>query len=1156
MHLRSLRLLQAPGLAREILLPDIAPGLVLLHGPNASGKSTLGRVLHGTLWATRAPAGVTSVCQWATREGERSASLMAQRVQWQPEMPAIPAAAVDAWRLSVTELLRSDSHTDRAIADAIERALTGGYDIAAAARAFATSANAPPNLSKGLLQARQAHQDARGRAEALHRQEQQLAVARQRQRDALTARGQLEPARRALQAWRDRSALEAVDQELAAMPAGMDALLGDELDRLGDLRQTSEAAAREGRELTRKIEALRAQEAALQFPGGEPALEVVAAWRERARALSLLDAGVGPPKAALHVAVQTADEVERRVLSAASRDDARLPGRADLDALEAALEARGALTERLAALQGLTDALRADAPLEDPEAIRDAIGSLRAWLAVPGSASSASTPAWPTPMAAVGATLLLVGAALAAASAQASLGAWLGLLGALCLGAGVGAQVALRQAAAGDPGAQDRAAHRRHFERSGGSPPSSWQPEDVQSHLARLEAEQDQRRDAAWRAERCQALLGLSARLNEDLQARDRQVQEVTRTLGLHPEWSALTLLQQAHRLLALDGAETEALRARAALDAASEQCEAQRQALSAWLRTLALPEVADGAGAVVAVDGVHARLQALAAARESLLDLQARGLAERERGERSDRARAALYGRCGLPPGDDDGLRARLALRPTWLELQQRRRDLKRDLCTVPAQAEQTPQWLDLPASDLQVRIDELEQRASGYESWTEEVARVEQSLKAATLGSELADARKAMRDAEDRLAEVRERAAEDAVGRAVAGWLRGRVSREHTPTVLARARALLLGFTRHKFDLEVDADAGFVAIDVDAGQRRSLSQLSDGTRMQLLLAARIAFLEQTEGDGVKLPLFLDEALSTTDPRRFEAICGALLDLVASGRQVIYATADLAEISAWQHVCRQRGARPAQVIALEEATVRGDWRPEVPAAPIRPPETPQTVGHNAASYARALGVPPPVPSDPATRWHVLHLLHDDLPAVRALVACGVETVGQVLAWRAGDEVPLPLSEPTAVRFEARARLLEAVIELRAIGRNRPLRWRHIEDSGAVTPAFAERARALLRTHGDDAGQYFEAFSALKSLRAQSRDGLRQHLIREGLLADSPPLPREELIRRAASRVARQVDDGVLPLGEVAATVDWVAGLFAAGGAVVAADPR
>ncbi len=64
--------------------------------------------------------------------------------------------------------------------------------------------------------------------------------------------------------------------------------------------------------------------------------------------------------------------------------------------------------------------------------------------------------------------------------------------------------------------------------------------------------------------------------------------------------------------------------------------------------------------------------------------------------------------------------------------------------------------------------------------------------------------------------------------------------------------------------------------AVDQKTGEGKGLDKLSDGTRAQLLLAARMAFSEEVD-QGRTLPLFLDEALGQSDPVRYEAIVRSL---------------------------------------------------------------------------------------------------------------------------------------------------------------------------------------------------------------------------------------------------------------------------------------
>ena len=90
------------------------------------------------------------------------------------------------------------------------------------------------------------------------------------------------------------------------------------------------------------------------------------------------------------------------------------------------------------------------------------------------------------------------------------------------------------------------------------------------------------------------------------------------------------------------------------------------------------------------------------------------------------------------------------------------------------------------------------------------------------------------------------------------------------------------------------------FTAVDQVERRGRSLDQLSSGTRVQLLLAVRIAFVEQQE-QGVKLPLLLDEVLGNSDDERARAIMEAVVELSREGRQIFYFTAQMDEVARWR---------------------------------------------------------------------------------------------------------------------------------------------------------------------------------------------------------------------------------------------------------------
>ena len=105
-----------------------------------------------------------------------------------------------------------------------------------------------------------------------------------------------------------------------------------------------------------------------------------------------------------------------------------------------------------------------------------------------------------------------------------------------------------------------------------------------------------------------------------------------------------------------------------------------------------------------------------------------------------------------------------------------------------------------------------------------------------------------------------------------------------EHEPSVLRRARDVFAEVTAGAFALRLRGDGTFIAHDVRQETARELAELSSGTRMQLLLAVRLAWIEAQEQGGETLPLFLDEALTTSDEKRF-AVMAQSLERLAGAR-------------------------------------------------------------------------------------------------------------------------------------------------------------------------------------------------------------------------------------------------------------------------------
>lgn len=161
--------------------------------------------------------------------------------------------------------------------------------------------------------------------------------------------------------------------------------------------------------------------------------------------------------------------------------------------------------------------------------------------------------------------------------------------------------------------------------------------------------------------------------------------------------------------------------------------------------------------------------------------------------------------------------------------------------------------------------------------------------------------------------------------------------------PPVLKRASQLFLAFT-DRYEL-IFSEGRFLA--KEGQEKLELHQLSDGTRVQLLLAVRLAFVEQEE--TLQLPLFLDEILGNSDDTRADDIVRTLLHIAGTGRQVFYFTAQMDEVNRWME------APGASIHQVNLADIRSKAKATRIPVPAPPPEILSAAGRTLEDYARAL---------------------------------------------------------------------------------------------------------------------------------------------------------------------------------------------------------
>lgn len=1137
-----------PGFERQgFELSGLSPGINVVHGPNASGKTTVARALRWLLWPPEGAAATGVSLEAAGRLGDRDLLLAIDHGRVERRvggnevgvLPLPPAEHADRYRLALHEILQDEARGED-LAQQVTREALGGYDVDAAVAAVGGLAK--PTSSRKADQAFQAAaEEVRELAHAqadLARQAAGLDDLRAERDEAREAERRLREVEAAL-AWRaaDRS-LAAAERRVAAFPPAVARLGGDEAERIA--RLTAEIADAEAEREGCRARLAEARRRLGEVPPppeavGEELLarldgearELASLERERARAEDELAAARARAERARSALGERATEPLLESVGEAAWDGlVGLARRAErLDAERAELRAEEA---------GLGDPRE---PGEAPEVARleRAAAYLRAWLRFQGGA----------PRALVAATIalgLLLGAGIAG-------GLWIhpalwGLAGAAVL-------LALWVESQERDRRRVRAELQEKYEALGLEAPASWQVRAVDALAEAIEGRgRDARLDAerlARREERQRALATRARKLEERATALAVDRRELVDRLGIAPQLDRELEPAPLAALAEALGRWREARAEVAGREAAIARRRAREDEIAAGLgRELERHGLAAPAGSAAAQAAVG-ELRRRSEIGEEVARIEGPGgelerLAERlaRRGEEL----AELYRRLDLGPGDDAGLRA-LVERLDDYRQAVRDRDgaaAVREQAAAALPAEGPPE--DLPLEELEAERDRLAQIAGRERDLGDEIVRLEALVDQARGRHELEDALAARERAEEDLRADRRRVAAGRVAHELGEWVKGQVRARQRPEVMRRAAELFATITRGRFRLldPTGEHPRFRARDSAAERERALEELSSGTRLQLLAAVRMAFVEVHER-GVRPPLVLDETLANSDDASARALIEAALDVARSGRQVFYFTAQDDEVAKWRAVLEAAGDGLPELVVIDLARARNlqaerraprrSWAPGGP--PVPAPE-----GRSREAYAALLDVPGIDPRAEAGAVHLAHLVAEP-ELLHALLAQGVSRWGQLaaLAEAAGDRIaaPLPggLSEVEAGqdrwrRIRARARCVEALLRAWRQGRGEPIDRGVLAASGAVTERFLPEVTELAASLGGDARALVEALAggAVKGFRRDKLEQLEAYLSDRGHLDDRPVLDRGGLRERAAAAVAPELAAGDL----------------------------
>ena len=1143
MKLVSVWLRRAPGLDKGIEERRFTPGLNVVFGPNESGKSTLARAIQDTLWPEKKrPAELVDVETRWEHDGEQWSARHDGATTWAREGTVCPAPSIPgaeyrtAYRLHLRDLIageREARKADDAFAQHIRATLDGGFDLSARVTPRRSGQHGR-NDASALRSARRTRDVLEGERRLLANEVERLAEREAELAEAEAARAD-EAALAIVERWHEaKRAWTEADEWLRAddTPEAFGGRDSDELER------HEAAIAEEVRTLEdvdAEIAAARRALAATALPDAPPTAAELAAWDERSRraverSRRLAELRRDEEKAAGRARQAAADagvSGESPPLFAPSQEEtARLAqwvdARERLEADRRALDARRRMqAERDAGVdvacgfEGVTD-----------EALVQARGLVLAHLRENGARGFS----W-------------LGVVVAPVALLPMLAPRLGELPPWAVPAAVGVGAASGVALSAWIVRRRRVAVLRRGLAALGVEPgeAATAPGDL---LDALDEAVRLRRAAADAEERRRELAALEADLDRRAEALEPVRADLLTRLDLAADVDDLTLVEAARRFADHRAAQQAWAEARGARESAEAERDALVEALAAELAP-SVPGVATDADALVAaVADLRARIDAAEAARRSIEAAERRLAQAKVRLEAAEGERTALLAALGLAGVEPARVHARIA---AWSEVWPER--CRRQEARSDAAARMKGLEADVGdrAELLELDVDEVRRRREAAAAAAERVAEISASIgevrgevQAAERSHDVEAASAAVDAAEAVLEARRQEVIDDVAARLLLDEVSADIDRDQRPEVLQRAADFFERFTGHRYELHVEDDdergARFTAIDHSSGATKQLHELSDGTRMQLLLAARLAFVHEGEA-LVHPPLILDEALSSSDAERMRQVTDALVHEVEHGRQVFYMTNDPGDVADWSAACERAGVEAPNVIRLDApaADAQGTVWDDLP-EPSERAAVPAPGGLAAAQYAARLRVPVPDAWAPIGELHLFHLLMDDLETLhRLLDEARVDRLGRFRALARSGAIDGLFGAGLREKIEARARAAERFLAAWRVGRGQRLRRGDLQGCDALSDDYKERFTSLVED-ADVAGDaailmariHENRDERVKRFRRDKRDELEAWLLEHGYLVEADVLDDEAI----AHEVVAQVGDVIVGAGE------------------------
>ncbi len=1126
-YIKELVINRMPGFAKGLETLDLAKNINLITGPNASGKSSTSRIIQQVIWPYRTK-GLDARAEIEIENKPWLVKIESESVKIQQDgidkvIPGIPAReGCHRYLLPLHDLITENEND---LAREIMKASIGGYDLDEAKNKLHYSdivKNSSANEFKEVRAKELKYKEVMQKHQELKKEEETLRNLEADKEKSRKASQLFEFYNATAEYMEAKLACENFKSKKSSFASSMDKVIGDEMSTIGTLETKVSEAVRSIHLAESKIGEEQQKIDALKIAGKEVPETTITNLENRLQKLQTISQKLIDFESELFA------KHEERCEAVKAIDENLDPlewERLDLKIVEDLDEFTQKAYLLLATKVDLEkEKKRLQEDLEkvtensyDPENILQGIKGLGAWIKE--QVTGNDLPKWVIP------GLVILGIITAVAT---FLFGWPGLLGILLI---------LGLAFFGSKIKNDQNSHsirERDFKDLNLPLPSVWNIEPVTEHISLLI---NLLRQSKLREDTNVKIRELDRKLGELVPELDRVQEEHKKwqeEIGAAPKLTENVFgslywflnhardWQKAHTAYkSLDGHKSAKLK-----DLQEELIEFNTLLLSSNLQPVNNETEAD-AELKNLKRQLNLKIEAESNIRNQQVDLNGY---RRIKTESSD-ILVALYKRLIVPQGDKAAVKHLIEDLDSYNDICSKLFASEHRLNDKEIDLKNHSLYTELEFSIESLSLDEAKEKAEINKSEADkkdgisrEITRIETLINEKRGGHELEDILTEKQIALEGLQNLYQTNMASVTGDLIIEQLKAETLEQNRPQVFKRANVLFNKITNGRYELRLGENntPSFKAYDTELKQGLDLSEVSTGTRVQLLLAVRLAYVESQE-KGMKLPILADELLANSDDERATAIIKALIEISKEGRQVFYFTAQADEIYKWEKILKEEDDLKFNIIALKDHRGKSNAL-DISAERFRFQKEvaePGILSHQ--EYGKQLNVDPfNLLHQDSAQLHVWYLI-DDVEVLYKCLNIGLKTWGQLESFRSVNGKIEGLTSEWVTKIEKKIKLLDRLIILSRKGRNIRIDREVLENSGAVSAKFIDEVCKKLKELDCDPLKLLNALenSEVKKFQSNNMEKLRDYFYEQQILSEEDPLTVAEIHTQLSAMISQ-----------------------------------